>query len=192
MASNFAGFITTNYIKKNTPVLEYVNEDILQSFIRPAQDVHIERTLGTSFYKDLMNKINNSTLNSDEESLLREYIQPALQYWTIYEYILHANYKFTNKAISKQNSDNSTPSELNEVQYLKTNIRDWGEYYTQRLSDHLKDNSSLYPKYNTYIVSNENKAPKTDNYLFGGLYIPKSRWYDCPGPSPWNSLNLYW
>src|SRR5690554_5058716 len=112
MSTNFAGFITTNYIKKNTPVLEYVNEDILQSFIRPAQDVHIEFTLGTSFYKDLMTKINNNTLSNDEKELIRGYIQPTLQYWTIFEFILHANYKFTNKAISKQDSDNSSPSDL--------------------------------------------------------------------------------
>ncbi len=190
--SNFAGFIDIPYIKDNTPVLEYVNSDVLKSFIRPAQDVHIERILGTSFYKDLMTKIINNNLNTDETNLLRQYIQPALQYWTIYEYVLHSNYKMTNKALSKQNSDNSVPSELNEVQYLKSNIRDWAEYYTERLSHHLKDNVSLYPKYQTYVISFENKAPKSNNYLFGGMYIPKNRWEDCPERTPWSSINLYW
>ena len=190
--ATYAAFLSTNYIKDNTPILDYVNSDELKTFIRPAQDQYIGRVLGTNLYDRLKNGIINSNLNSSEETLLREWIQPALMYWVMYEYILYSNYKLTNKALSKQDSDNSVPSALNEVNYLKSNIRDWAEYYTKQLTDYLKDNTDVFIEYLTGDLSWSKKAPKNDNYLFGGMYIPKDRWESTPERTPYSTFRLYW
>jgi len=100
--SNYASFITTKYIKDNTAALGYINDDELRTFIRPAQDQYVERVLGSNLYRALINAVINSTLSSDQEELLRQYIQPALQYWVIYEWVLWSNYKLTNKSVSLQ------------------------------------------------------------------------------------------
>ena len=191
MAATFSAFITTKYIKDNTPVLGYVNDDELRTFIRPAQDVYIARLLGTNLYEALENNIINNTLTSPQIQLLRQYIQPALQYWVIYEYILWSNYKFTNKAVSKQNSDNSNPSDLREVNYLKDSVRSWAEYYNQLTTDWLKDNPNLYPEYLAGGMGFSNKYPKSDNY-FWGMYIPNQRGVLCPAPVQWDTWRLNW
>ena len=69
MAATFSAFITTKYIKDNTPVLGYVNDDELRTFIRPAQDVYIARLLGTNLYEALENNIINNTLTSPQTLL---------------------------------------------------------------------------------------------------------------------------
>lgn len=191
MAATFSAFITTKYIKDNTPVLGYVNDDELRTFIRPAQDVYIARLLGTNLYEALENNIINNTLTSPQIQLLRQYIQPALQYWVIYEYILWSNYKFTNKAVSKQNSDNSNPSDLREVNYLKDSVRSWAEYYNQLTTDWLKDNPNLYPEYLAGGMGFSNKYPKSDNYFFG-MYIPNQRGVLCPAPIRFDNWPLNW
>lgn len=192
--TNFSAFIRTDYIKKNTPILEYVNEDVIQSFIRPAQDMHIKLILGNSFYDSLMSKItlSGNTLTQDEKDLLNDYVKPALQYWVVYEYIIYSAYKLTNKSVSKQNSDNSTPADFQEVTFLKQNIRDCAEFYTENLDNHLKDNSTKFPKYHTYTVSHENKGPKSNNYLVGGWYAPNHYDKYCPEPTPWKYFNAYY
>jgi len=188
--SNNVNFITTKYIKDNSPILDYVSDDELKTFIKPAQDMNMERVLGTRLFKRLKEGITNNNLNSDELVLLREYIQPCLMYWTIYQYILWANFKMTNKAVSKQNSDNSNPSELYEVNYLKSNISDWSEYYSQRITDYLRDNFQLYPQYYEGTDGPSEKFPDSKNYLFGGMFIPERKWLDTPERTRWSTWPL--
>jgi len=191
--SNYASFITTKYIKDNTAALGYINDDELRTFIRPAQDQYIERVLGSNLYRALINAVINSTLSSDQEELLRQYIQPALQYWVIYEWVLWSNYKLTNKSVSLQNSDNSNPADFSQVISLKNNVRDWAEYYTERISNYLKDNPNKFPEYLVGNTGFSDKNPKSDNYMiFGGLYIPKQFGSLCPAPMAWDAIKLYW
>ena len=111
----YAAFIDVKFLKDNSPILQYVNSDELSVYVRPAQDVYIQKALGSKLYYSLMNKISTGSLQQFEIDLITKYIQPALVWWSTHEFALYANYKFTNKSISKQNSDNSEPSDLNEV-----------------------------------------------------------------------------
>ena len=192
----YSAFIDVKYLKDNSPVLTYVNEDELRVYIRPAQDVYIQKALGTALYYSLMDKIQSQTLSSDEVDLIAQYIQLALVWWTTHEFALYANYKFTNKAISKQNSDNSNPSELNEVNYLTTSLRQKAQYFTDRLTKHLMGRTDVFPLYLQLLNDNvfESIPSSRDNY-FWGIYGPGGRFddpQDCRGfgANPGNSINL--
>lgn len=191
----YSAFITVKYLKDNSPVLQYVNEDELQVYIRPAQDIYIQKALGSKLYYSLMEKINNQSLNSNDVDLITKYIQPALVWWTTHEFALYANYKFTNKAISKQNSDNSDPSELNEVNYLTTSLRQKAQYFTDRLTKHLMGSTNVFPEYLELLDNVFESIPSSRDNYFWGIYVPGGRFddpQDCSGfgANPGNSLNL--
>lgn len=188
---NLVAFIDTKYIKDNSPILGYVSDDELSTFIQPAQDMYLERVLGTKLMNRLKTSIINDNVSADEKTLLDDYISPTLMYWVIFQYILWSNYKMTNKATSKQNSDNSNPSELNEVNYLKSNISDWAEYYSTRLTSYIKDNTASFPEYNQGSDGYSELSPDTNHYIFGGMYIPDHNTV-YPGKTPWDSIRLYW
>lgn len=191
--ATFSAFITTSYIKNNTGALGYISDDELRPFIRVSQDIHIERALGTNLYNTLMTAVINSSVTSDQDTLLRQYIQPALQYWSLYEYVMWSSLKLTNKSVSLQNSDNSNPADFSQVIALKNNVRDWAEYYTEKISNYLKDNTTLFPEYLSGNTGYSDKYPKSDNYMiFGGLYIPRQRGSLCPEPMRWDSYTLNW
>lgn len=191
----YSAFITVKYLKDNSPILQYVNEDELQVYIRPAQDVYIQKALGTKFYYSLMGKISNTSLNTNEIDLITQYIQPSLVWWTTHEFALYANYKFTNKAISKQNSDNSNPSELNEVNYLTTSLRQKAQYFTDRLTKHLMGETTKFPEYLEYYTNTFENIPSSRQNYYWGIYVPGGRFddpQDCGGfgANPGNSINL--
>lgn len=191
----YSAFITVKYLKDNSPVLAYVNEDELSVYIRPAQDVYIQKALGTKLYYGLMEKVDNQSLNSNDLDLLTKYIQPALVWWTTMEFALYANYKFTNKALSKQNSDNSEPSELNEVNYVTTSLRQKAQYFTDRLTKHLMGNTVTFPEYLEMIDNTFENIPSSRQNYFWGIYVPGGRFddpQDCGGfgANPGNSINL--
>ena len=191
----YSAFITVKYLKDNSPVLTYVNEDELSVYIRPAQDVYIQKALGTKLYYTLMEKVSNQSLNSNDIDLLTKYIQPALVWWTTMEFALYANYKFTNKALSKQNSDNSEPSELNEVNYVTTSLRQKAQYFTDRLTKHLMGMTNVFPEYLELIDNTFENIPSSRDNYFWGIYVPGGRFddpQDCSGfgANPNNGIDL--
>lgn len=184
-------FITTKYIKDNSPILGYVNDDELRPFIQPTQDMNLERVLGTNLYVRLKEGVVNNNLNANEIYLIRTYIQPALMYWVMYQYILWSNYKLTNKAVSKQNSDNSNPSDMSEVNYLKSNLSDWAEYYSQRITNYLRDNFALFPQYYEGVSGWSELAPDYSNYIFGGMYIQDAWPRNWPEKTRWDNVPIW-
>jgi hypothetical protein len=165
-------FISTTYLKENTTIQDNVDDNILVPFIYKAQDTHLQQILGTTFYNTLKNGIASGTTNSDEESLIRDYIQPMVCEWTLYEALPHINYKLTNKAVSQENSEFSQASSLDDIKYLRSSVRDMAEFYTKRLTKYLCDYSNLFPTYMTPDAK-ENLAKSSKSY-FSGIYIPKN------------------
>lgn len=196
MSWTYSLFVSTQYIKDNSPVIDYVSDDELQPFIKIAQDTAIQKVMGTNLFKDLQNKILLDTLNSDEETLMNEYVQPATVHCTVYEYLLYSHYKFTNKGITKQNSTDSTSADLNEVNFVRDDVRNKAEYFKDRLSKHLLANATLFPMFYGGTTTIETILPSFKNY-YSGIYTGKRRGYkgcrDCGpgevGPGTWIDLN---
>ena len=123
MPNNQIMMMSMNYFKRNSVVNLNVDDELIQPHIIKAQNMNIERILGTELFKRVNTDITNVTVTGDIKTLLEDYIQPALVEWTLYTALPYLNYKVTNKAISKKSSDNSDYSELNEVNYLRADIR---------------------------------------------------------------------
>jgi len=169
-------FISLDLLKRNTTIQDNVDDDILVPFIYKAQDTKVQQALGTTFYNRLKEGVINDDLNADETTLLIDYIQPMLIEWTFYEVMPHLNYKFTNKAISKESSEWSTSSELNEIKYLDDRVRNMAEFYTKRLNVYLCDNESLFPQYQN--PDDDENLKRKDTSYFSGIYIPKKKRID--------------
>jgi len=165
-------FISTDYLKQNSVINDNVDDELLTPAIIKSQDLYIERILGT----DLMNRLKTDISGSagqvagNYKILLDDYVQKTVREWATYEATVSLNWKYTNKAISQKSSDNSEPSPLSDIAYLREQIRNTAEYYGQRITDYLCANEALFPEYR----SNNNQddiRPSSDNF-FNGLYIP--------------------
>jgi hypothetical protein len=174
-------FISTTYLREQTPIQDNVDSDILTPYIKIAQDVHIAQALGSTFYNRLKEGVALNNLNSDEEYLLREFIMPCLAQFTYYEVLPHLNYKPTNKAISQQNSEWSTPSTLDDIKFLRNTVRDLAEFLLKRLNKHLCDYSNLFPEYEN--PDDKENLRRTRKSFFSGIYLPKSKGNDYGLPT---------
>lgn len=196
----YVNFISTTYLKDNSPIIANVSDDELVPFIKIAQDTGLQRALGTNLMKDLQNKVANSSLNADEVILLEEYIQPCVVWLVTQEWTLFSHYKYTNKGITKQTSDNSASADFKEVNFLRDDVRNKGEYFKERLTRYLLANQPLFPMYWGGTVDVSTILPKYNNY-YSGIYTGRrnlSRYrsgycQDC-GPSEvnentWINLN---
>ena len=166
-------FVSVEFIKDNSTIEDNVDNKKLVPFIYKVQDLYLQQILGTTFYNHLKDAVVNSTLTSDEENLLRDYIQPMIVEYVVYQSLPFLSNKITNKSISQENSEFSQPSGLDEIKFLRNSVRDMAEFYGKRLAKFLCDNSILFPSYNN-PDDNENLRKSSKSY-FTGVYIPKSR-----------------
>jgi hypothetical protein len=165
-------FITTEYLFKFTSIDENVDADLLTPFILQSQDINIQQAIGNSLYVKLKNDVPTNSVSGYYLTLLKEYIQPAQAQWTLYYAIPFINYKFTNKAVSQRNSDNSNPSSVDDLRWLRDQVRDTAEFLTRRITEYIMTNTSQFPEYFTTTGPYQIK-PKKNNY-FSGVYLGRS------------------
>jgi hypothetical protein len=171
MPNNKVLMLTADYYKRNSVVNLNVDEELLHPQIIKAQNVRIEKILGTNLFDTVLTEIDAQTYTARIITLLEDYIQPALVEWVTYTALPYLNYKITNKSISKKSSDNSEPSDLNEVNYLRQNIRDDAEYYSERITKFLESNKDIYTEYINGNTDCDDIKPSKLNFI-SGIYLP--------------------
>ena len=180
---NKVKFISIKYFKENTTVEYNVDDDKITPTIYKAQDIYIQQSLGSEFYNHLKDAIVNNTLTTDEDILLRTYIQPCLNEYTLLLLIPIIQFNLTNKSVLLRNDNNSQPSTLEDIKFLRQSVRDMAEFYLKRLNRYLEENDNLFPKY--YNADNDDNLPPTQKSYFNGVWLPRSGSDRCT----WDELN---
>ena len=172
-------YISENRLKESTTINQNVDTELLIPNIKIAQDKYILTKLGSDLDNKLQELIQNGELgdagNENYQKLVNTYIQPALIQWTFYESIVFLGFKFQNKDIMRKNSETGTPASLDDIKFLRQEVRNTAEWYTERLVDYLCHNNNLFPEYTSN--TNEDVRPSRKNY-FNGMntdMMPKKR-----------------
>lgn len=173
-------FMDTPYVYKYTIVEANVDADLVQKFIIKAQNLNIQNAIGQNLYQTLIDNFNNNgTFTQPYLTLVKDYIQPCQAEWIVYHLLPFMNYRLTNKAVSQKSSDNSQPSTVDDVRWLRDQVRNTAEFYTERLKDYIRNNPSLFPEYYTVSLTFEVRPNKTG--YFSGIW---TRGANYQGPMP--------
>tara|TARA_R110001606_G_scaffold117801_6_gene247774 strand:+ start:1787 stop:2302 length:516 start_codon:yes stop_codon:yes gene_type:complete len=170
MPTNKVLMFTTDYYKRNSVVNLNVDNELISPQIVKAQNMNIERVLGSDLFNLVLTEIEAGVVSTRVVTLLEDYIQPALVEWVTYTALPYLNYKFTNKSISKKDSDNSSASDLNEINFLRQDIRDDAEYLSERITKYLEANLTLFPEYHNGNSDCDDIKPTKNNFI-SGIYI---------------------
>jgi len=154
-------FISEQYVKNNTLIDENVDVRLILPAIRDCQELRIHPILGTPFYEDLKTKIAAGTLNSDEINLLDNYIAPAMAQATVYECSTSMLFKYRNKSVATKSSENSSPIDYQDLQFLRDEWRNKTEEREARLIRFLCENDNLFPK---YLEASDDLNPRKTAY----------------------------
>jgi len=178
-----AQFINTDYVFKYSVIENNVDADLITKFILKAQDLNVQETLGSNLYNKLVNDCPNFT--GAYRTLIKDYVQPALCEWVVYHALPFINFRLTNKAVSQKSSDSSQPSGVDEIKWLRDQVRTNAEFYSERMKDYIKNHPSDFPEF--YTTSETfGITPNKSNY-FSGIHTSK-RGYRGPNP-PSNNVD---
>lgn len=170
-------FITSNYVYKMSVIESNVDADLINKFIWKAQDLNIQSVLGQNLYTKMLNDCPNYTGYYNQ--LMIYYIQPALCEWVVYHALPFINFRITNKAVSQKSSDNSQPSAVDDLKWLRSQVRNNAEFYNERTRDFIKNNPNQFPEFYQSSLAFEVK-PNVSNY-FSGIFTSGRKFQ---GPNP--------
>lgn len=141
-------------LKRFTDINNNLDPDLISATIREAQIVHITRLLGSKLYDKIIDDVDNDTLTGNYKSLVDDYIQDALLYWSYYE-SLEAIYLRPRNAglVVPQGGENNAAADINLYDKKRQSVKNKAEYFSERLVDYLCFNTSVYPEYQQNVNS---------------------------------------
>ena len=171
-------FISEQKLKESTAINLNVDTELLLPYVRQAQKLYVEPKLGTQLNQKLKDLITAGTINdvanAAYKTLLEDYIGDMLPNWAFYHAVPFLRFKIENGNLYSKTSETGTPLSTEEAQHLREEIRNTSEYYTERMIEYIKNNTSSFPEYSTN--SGADVTPDSNAYYNGmNLERPMNR-----------------
>lgn len=172
-------FISSDYIKENTPIIDDVENTLITSHILEAQNIDLQYCIGSDLYDDYVNKLSGFTTGDSIETLLGtdyfdlfdNYFKPFLVYQSVYYSFYDLYAKITAKGVVNQTSGNSNTAELRIMENMRKEYKIKSEYYKDQMVKYLSENWTKYPLY----VSGCGDCDTNNSYV-SGLYTGSVDW----------------
>ena len=146
-------FISKQKHKNSTAINLNVSTSLLLPYVLQAQTLYIEPKLGTQLYEHIKGLIQAGTIgnvgNAAYKTLLDDYISFVLVNYSFYHAIPYLRFKIENGNIYSKTSETGTALSTEESQSLREEISNTAQYYTERLIEYIRNNTSLFPEYST-------------------------------------------
>lgn len=147
-------WIGQEYLINNSVIDDNTEYDKIIPVIILVQDKYVLPLLGTSLYNTMNthieNYINNLTvIPTAYATLLNDYILKMLVHFIMYESSPTFKYRYVNKGIMINSSDNGQPISQGEMEFQMNIWKTNAEMYADRMIKYLNYNNNSYPSYNT-------------------------------------------
>jgi len=167
-------FISEQKLKDSTAINLNVSSDLLLPYVRQAQKLYVEPKLGTDLTEKLKSLITAGTLsnvaNAAYKTLVDDYIGDMLPNWAFYHAIPFLRFKIENGNIYSKTSETGTALSTEESQHLREEVRNTAEYYTERMIDYVRNNTSSFPEFSTNSGADVSPDP---NAYYNGMNLEK-------------------
>jgi len=158
--------VSEQRLKQWTQLDDNVRLNEITPHILQAQDIYIQNLIGTALYTRLKAGVIADDLNADEDLLLNDYVGKTLMQYALYMILPSIKYKVVNQGIVNGTSEETAPTTLEELRYLRGTVLDTAEFYATRLVEFFRDNPGMFPEYTN--PGNDGMMPdKTDQYFSG-------------------------
>ena len=140
-------FITPAYIKKYGLVDENIDDSYFTPVIQRCQDTFVQEIVGTGLYRELKTQVNAGSVTALNETLLKDYIAPAMLWWVQAKVLKPTTYKFGNSGVKQmENEFYITPSK-EVLDNMEEEYMNSAEYYANATTMYLIENNTSYPLY---------------------------------------------
>jgi len=135
-----------------------LDENLSYKYIAPilqwVQNWRMRKLFGQPMYDDLRQKVVDNTLSDLEKGLINTFIHPILHWWVCSELPIPLSNKFRNMGLVQNSGDNSLPTSLQDIQYIKHDYVRRATEDEKIMTEFICENNSSFPLY----------RPELDNF----------------------------
>jgi len=172
--------ISVTRIKQLLPISKNIDDNLIQPQISLAENKYIKPVMGKLLFDDIQAKYSGQTLNTIEQTLVST-AQIAIAYYVIENTLPFLSLTITEKGIQQQMGVNSQSAdaqgETNNLNYMRNELRNNGEFYQNEVRAFLNDNKTSFPLY----VDPTNNPTQASNFDVGLAAYPSSSNLDKRG-----------
>lgn len=160
--------ISLETLKREYTIDDNIEDKYVLPNIKKCQDFIIEPLLGDEKYNEIISQITNNNVSSDNDILIKKYIQPVIAYYVLSEIVYNTAYKMKNAGLTEPNTER-----FNELVRISKKYLTDSDHYQQLLREYMCDENipvdaeyrykqSIYlgPGYSLY--KSENNRPNSN------------------------------
>lgn len=159
---------TSNYLKKHSIIRGNVDDNLITPTIVNVQRMYIEDLLGTKLYNQILSQIGSSTVSSQNQTLLDDYVIPCMMEYVKSEMAPVLQYQYMNIGIEEKNSEHASGADLQKVLFLMDKWKNNAEKLAEKCTKYLCKNASTFTLYQDNTEIDEYQPNKT-NFTSGIL-----------------------
>lgn len=187
----YTQFISTDYVFTYTTIPKDVDVQVINKFIRKAQDQRIQPLLGHDLFYKLMNDFSTTgTYPGIYLTLMTDWVKNCLCDYVVYEALPSIYMSITNKSLVVKTSETSQPATLKEMEFMRNEFLNSAEWYGDRVIEFILTNQNSIPEYFTSTTTYGIRPTQT-NYN-SGIYTPPSRCGGLNMPIDWGNIPDNW
>lgn len=152
-------------IREFTDMNNNVDSKLISNAIREAQDIELQRLLGTLLYNKILSEVQSNTLAGAYKTLVDDWIQNFLLYATYYitlEYIYMR--PRNNGLLTPTGGDNSESVDRQMFNVKRQSVQNKREFYAEKLTDYLIENQNSYPEISENVLLYQQVADFGEQY----------------------------
>ncbi len=135
-------------LREFTDLNNNVDSALLTNAIREAQDIELQRVIGTLLYNKIKSDVDSSTISGNYKDLLDNWIQDFLLYAAYYISLEYIYLRPRNNGLVKPTGgENSIDADLTLYDRKRQSVKNKKEFYGDRLVLHLIEDQSDFPEY---------------------------------------------
>ncbi len=148
-----------------TDVNDMLDSALIKNALREAQDIHLQRIIGTKLYEKLLSDITANTLTGAYQTLVDDYLQDFLLYAAYYE-SLEAIYlrPRNNGLLTPTGGENSIEVDRSMYNVKRQSVENKQEFYAEKLSQYISENEAAFPELNTNNKAYEQSPDYSTQY----------------------------
>ncbi len=190
-------------VRAFSDINESLDDALIVNAVREAQDIVMQPIMGTILYNTLIEKIDNNSLSGSYQTLVDDYVQPALIYASLYNITENVYVRTRNNGLlTPTGGENSVNVDKTMYDTKRQSIFNKQQFYSDQLSRYLNEKYNLFPElgentelyqfipdygsqYRSPIVMQRNtRAVYLDLAQRSGLPIVDSAYPSYPPPGP--------
>ena len=137
-------------LRQFTDINDSLDSALVKNAIREAQDIHLQRIIGTKLYDKILSEVDADTLSGAYKTLVDDYLQDFLLYAAYYETLEAVFIRPRNNGLlTPTGGENSIEVDRTLFNQKRQSVENKMEFYADKLSSYLSEEQSSFPELNT-------------------------------------------